>query len=255
MIILILQARMGSGRLPGKVLTPVAGKPVLQHIVERLNRSRYALHTVVATSSAAADDAIENWCRHHGITCVRGSEQDVLSRFYLAASACNAQPDDTLVRICCDNPLHSWKVLDFALAEFFRLGVDYFSNSNQEPLFLEDGFDVEVTTFGALAAAHHEATLGSDREHVMPYIKRCGRFRLAWRKYHAGYHHKLSVDTPEDLRAVEEIFSQLSALPDFSIDEVVDLLEKNPEIRQLNASSEINAGYRKSLAEDKPATP
>ncbi|MBL7943674.1 MAG: glycosyltransferase family protein [Flavobacteriales bacterium] len=252
---LILQARMGSSRLPGKAMKDVAGQPLLSQIVQRLSRSRHACTPIVATTNNAADDVIEAWCNQHQIKCYRGSEQDVLSRFYEAATTHGAQSGDTIIRICCDNPLHSHKVLDFALDEFYRLGVDYFSNSNQEPLFLEDGFDVEVTTFDALAYACQHARLSSEREHVMPFIKNCGRFKLAWRKAHGDYHHKLSVDTEDDLRAVNALFKRFENQPDFSIEEVVDLLRQHPEIRQLNAASEINSGYKKSLAEDKPYSP
>jgi spore coat polysaccharide biosynthesis protein SpsF len=233
----------------------VAGQPLLGQIVKRLSGSRHSCIPVVATTNHASDDVIESWCLEQNIRCFRGSELDVLSRFYEAAIANGAQKGDTIIRICCDNPLHSHKVLDFALDEFYRLGVDYFSNSNHEPLFLEDGFDVEVTTFNALAYASQHARLSSEREHVMPFIKNCGRFTLAWRKSHGAYHHKLSVDTEQDLQAVNALFKTFQNQPDFSIEEVVDLLQQHPEIRQLNAASEINSGYKKSLAEDKPFSP
>jgi spore coat polysaccharide biosynthesis protein SpsF len=137
------------------------------------------------------------------------------------------------------------------MGEFLKLGTDYFSNSNQEPDFLEDGFDVEITTFKALKQAWAEAKLLSEREHVMPYIKNSGKFVLGWRKANANYNFKLSVDTEDDLKMAQQIFSELKSNLDFAIDEVVDLLTSKPEILELNKMSEINSGYKKSLNEDR----
>jgi len=249
--LLIAQARMGSSRLPGKVLRPVNDKSMLENLVERISPSSTIGKIVVATTTNSEDDAIEALCAKRAWAVYRGSDWDVLDRFYNAAVANNAQSGDNIVRICCDNALHSHQVVDFVVGEFLKLGVDYFSNSNQEPDFLEDGFDVEVTTFNALATAWKEAKMMSQREHVMPYIKDSGKFSLAWRKAHSKYNFKLSVDTENDLKVSQAIFSSLAGNPDFSIDEVVDLLEKKPEILDLNKDSEINSGYKKSLSEDK----
>jgi spore coat polysaccharide biosynthesis protein SpsF (cytidylyltransferase family) len=249
--IAIIQARMGSTRLPGKVLMDVAGKPILQQLLDRLKPSKKINAFVVATTTNTEDDAIESFCKHYGVACSRGSDWDVLDRFVRAANQSGAQSGDTIVRICCDNPIHSWKVLDFVVDQFERYKVDYFSNSNQEPNYLEDGFDVEVTSFNALRYAAENATLLSEREHVMPYIKHSGKFKLGWRKANADYHFKLSVDTPNDLQMAQRIFEELKDTPDFAIDEVVNLLRSKPEILEINRESEINAGYKKSLIHDR----
>jgi spore coat polysaccharide biosynthesis protein SpsF (cytidylyltransferase family) len=247
----IIQARMGSSRLPGKVLMKVAGKAILGQVVQRLKPAASIDKIVVATTTNPEDEAIEKYCESAGIVCFRGSDWDVLDRFFQAAKKNEAQHGDLIVRICCDNPIHHWKVVDFAVDEFNKLGVDYFSNSNQEPDFLEDGFDVEVTTFDAIADAAQNAKLLSEREHVMPYIKNSGKFRLGWRKACEGYHYKLSVDTANDLHVAETIFAELFSQPDFSIDEVHALLQRKPEILNINKESEINSGYKKSLREDR----
>ncbi len=250
----VIQARMGSSRLPGKVLRDVNGKTILQNVVDRLTPSRKLDKIIVATTTNAEDDAVESFCEAHDIEVFRGSDWDVLDRFYNAAKMVNASSGDNIIRICCDNPIHSYKVLDFVLDEYLKLGVDYFSNSNQDPDFLEDGFDVEVTSFIALEQAWLHAKLLSEREHVMPYIKNSGKFSLAWRKAHQDYAFKLSVDTENDLLVAQRIFEELKSTPDFSISEVVDLLKRKPEILLINQESEINSGYRKSLKEDRNIT-
>lgn len=247
----IIQARMGSSRLPGKVLMEVAGKPILQQVVDRIRPAGLIDKIVVATTTNPEDDAIEKFCSEHNIDVCRGSDWDVLSRFYETACKFGSKAGDNIIRICCDNPIHSHKVVDFVVAQFLKYGVDYFSNSNQEPDFLEDGFDVEVTTFDALKIAHENAQLLSEREHVMPYIKNCGRFSIGWRKSNAGYTFKFSVDTEKDLTAARTIFEELKSTPDFAIDEVVNLLLQKPEILDINKESEINSGYKKSLESDR----
>jgi spore coat polysaccharide biosynthesis protein SpsF len=244
----IIQARMGSTRLPGKVLREVAGNHILGHLIERLSGSSKIDRIIVATTTLPEDDAIAEWCAANGIACFRGSDWDVLDRFYRAATSLEEQPD-TVVRICCDNPLHTYKVADFVIGEFEKAGVDYFSNSNQEPDYLEDGFDTEVFTFAALEDAWKNATLMSEREHVCPYIKK--HFRCGWKKAHPGYIYKLSVDTENDLKAVAAIYEELRSDPDFGIEEVVDLLRRKPGILEINKESRINEGFAKSLKEDK----
>jgi len=251
MNICIIQARMGSTRLPGKVLRPVFGKPILQHVIDRLSPSKTIDTLIVATTTNAEDDAIEHFCTQHNVQCYRGSDWDVLDRFAKAAEMCGATSGDSIIRICCDNPIHSWKVVDFVVSQFHRYKVDYFSNSNQEPHYLEDGFDVEVVSYDALMLASKQATLLSEREHVMPFVKSSKRFKLGWRKANDAYRFKLSVDTENDLRLAERIFEELNDNPNFSIDDVVELMNRKPELLLINEESEINSGYKKSIREDR----
>ncbi len=247
----IIQARMGSSRLPGKVLRDVHGKSILLNVLDRLSPSTTIDKFIVATTTNPEDDAIENFCKEFQVKCYRGSDWDVLARFYHASVSEGAKDGDHIIRICCDNPIHSYKVVDFVVNAFLKSGVDYFSNSNQEPDFLEDGFDVEVATFSALEIAFQSAKMLSEREHVMPYIKNSGRFSLGWRKANPEYTFKLSVDTENDLKMAQRIFSELQSNPDFSIDDVVRLLKQKPEILAINEESEINSGYKKSIESDK----
>lgn len=244
----ILQARLGSSRLPGKVLMEVAGKRIMDHLLDRLGRSEEVDTFIVATTNQPEDDALEAWCNARGVACFRGSDWDVLDRFWGAANSHAAKPD-CIVRICCDNPLHTYRVLDEVVRNFKASGKDYFSNSNQEPDFLEDGFDVEVFTYAALKEAQEKAELLSEREHVCPYIKK--HFSCGWKKTDADYHYKLSVDTLADLQAVEAIFEALQSEDDFGIHEVTALLKARPELLAINESSSINSGYAKSLREDR----
>ncbi len=248
--IAILQARMGSTRLPGKVLMDIEGKPILQRAVERVRLSKKTDRVVIATTTNSEDDPIEVFCQTHQIDCSRGSDWDVLDRYYQAALAFGAGEEDHIVRICCDNPLISPDTVDFVLGKHLLYGTDYFSNSNQEPLYLEDGFDTEVCRFTALERAAREANLLSQREHVMPYIKNSGHFSCGWQKSHSGYTFKLSVDTPADLELVRTIYRELGPGL-FGITEVVDLLRNKPELLDINRDSSINSGYFKSLKEDR----
>jgi spore coat polysaccharide biosynthesis protein SpsF (cytidylyltransferase family) len=251
MNIAILQARMGSSRLPGKVLENIHGEALLKKIITRIAASTIGKQIVVATSTRPEDDAVQVFCEQHKIACSRGSEWDVLDRFYETALYHGAKSGDTIIRICADNPLHSHKVVDTVLQRYFHLGLDYFSNSNEAPDFLEDGFDTEIFSFDALEYAAKNASLLSEREHVTPFIKNCGKFKVGWRKCDSRYNFKLSVDTPNDLQLAERIFQELSHIPDFSIEEVTDLLLKKPELLEINQESTINSGYYKSLREDR----
>ncbi|MBC7861388.1 MAG: glycosyltransferase family protein [Bacteroidia bacterium] len=248
MNLLIIQARMGSTRLPGKVLMKMGNKTLLEHLLSRVQPAKKINSIVVATTTNAEDEAIEKFCAEKNILCTRGSDWDVLDRFY--TTAVNFNPEN-VIRLTSDCPLNSHKVVDFVMEEFEKSGKDYFSNSNHEPDFLEDGFDVEVFKFSALETAWKEAKLLSEREHVTPYIKNSKKFTCGWKKYSSQYTYKLSVDSENDFKAVSAIIESLKDVPDFGMEEVIDLLKKKPEILSLNKESEINSGYKKSLKEDK----
>lgn len=246
---LFIQARMGSTRLPGKVLKPLAGKLQLQHLIDRLGSFSKNGNVTVVTSDLPADQAIEDFCVKNKLNCFRGSENDVLDRFYQAALQLGANDNDAIVRVTADCPLHHEDVVKFALREFETHTLDYFSNSFAP--HYEDGCDTEVFRFSALKIAHEKAKLLSQREHVTPFIKDSGIFLCGYKKYNPAYHFKLSVDTIEDHAAVDNIFNAFAPRTDFSIDEVVKLLQQKPELIAVNSASVINAGYAKSLQNDK----
>lgn len=249
MNLLIIQARMGSTRLPGKVLMKINHQSILENLVERITPSKHVNQIIIATTTNPEDDAIEQVCQQKNWNYFRGSDWDVLARFYGAASQFSNVKN--VIRVTSDCPLHSHSVVDFVIEEFEKAGVDYFSNSNNEPDFLEDGFDTEVFTFKALEAAFHEATKLSEREHVTPYIKFSGKFSCAWKKSNPQYTFKMSVDSPDDFEAVKEIFIALQNTPDFGINEVTNLLQHHPEIIEKNKNSVANSGYIKSIQNDR----
>lgn len=248
MNVLIIQARMGSTRLPGKVLKTIKGIPLLEIQNQRIKASKLVDEIIIATTTNTEDDAIETFCKEKYINCFRGSDWDVLDRYYQAAKKSNPT---NVIRVTSDCPLHHHVVIDFVIEEYLKSGKDYFSNSNHEPDFLEDGFDVEVFSFKALETAWQEAKLLSEREHVTPYIKNSGKFSCGWKKYNSDYHYKLSVDSDNDFKAVETIFNSFDTITDFGMNEVIELLKLKPEILELNKESVINSGYIKSINNDK----
>lgn len=224
----IIQARMSSTRLPGKVMMPVMGKPLLGYIVERVRPANRVNRIVVATSKEASDDPIAHWCNSAGVPVVRGELEDVLGRYYQAAVSLDTCVE-TVVRLTADCPLHHHAVVDFAVEQFQRRHVDYFSNSF--PPDFEDGFDVEVFTIAALEKAYREASEANDREHVTPYIRRSPQFTRAFAKYRDAYRYKLSVDSAEDFVRVRRILEALYPKERlFSMDDVIRFLAANPEL-------------------------
>lgn len=250
MNIALLQARMGSSRLPGKVLKELNGKPMLYWITKRLQTATCIDKLVVVTSTNEEDDAIAQFCDLHNILFSRGSDWDVLSRFYYAAIEHGAKENDAIIRMTSDCATHHGSTVDWVFKQFQFYGTDLFSNSNEEPFFLEDGFDVEVVKFHALKTAFLEAKLMSEREHVIPYLKNSKKFTLGFRKMSDTCNYKLSVDTPADFEFIQTLFAKLDPHT-FKIQDVVDLLRDEPSILEINKESIINAGFAKSLREDK----
>ncbi len=248
MKLIIIQARMGSTRLPGKVLKTIKGHSLLEIQQMRLAGSTMVDQIIIATTTNPEDDAIAQFCEQNQIAYYRGSDWDVLDRYYQAAMT--YQPT-TVIRLTADCPLHHFKVVDFVVEQYLQSGKDYFSNSNNEPDYLEDGFDVEVFSFQALKTAWEEAKMLSEREHVTPFIKNSGKFSCEWKKYNPEYQYKLSVDSPDDFKMVEAIFESFPAITGFDLNDVVDLLKRKPEILAINKESKINSGYFKSLENDK----
>ncbi len=251
MNLLIIQARMGSTRLPGKVLKKIKDIPLLALQQMRIRDARLVDKIVIATTTNPEDDAIGQFCEEQGILCSRGSDWDVLDRYYKASQE---HAPVNVIRVTSDCPLHHHTVIDFVIGEYLKSGKDYFSNSNHEPDVLEDGFDVEVFSFRALETAWKEAKLLSEREHVTPYIKNSGKFSCGWKKYNPDYHYKLSVDSENDFKVAEAVFSSFDSITDFGMNEVVGLLQQKPEILHLNQDSIINSGYHKSIQNDQEIT-
>jgi spore coat polysaccharide biosynthesis protein SpsF len=249
MILAILQARVSSTRLPGKVLKPILGKPMLLRQIERIRLASMIDTLIVATSTDPTDDAIERLCRENNITFYRGSLDDVLDRFYQASKP--IRPDH-VVRLTGDCPLTAPRLIDEVITFHVQGGYDYSSNTI-EPTW-PDGLDIEVIRFSCLEQAWNEATLPSHREHVTPFIHgQANRFRIGSFKGQIDMSaHRWTVDEPEDFELVTNIYEALYPnKPDFTTTDILGFLEKNPGVRSLNAHLIRNEGYQKSLIEDR----
>jgi len=236
----ILQARMGSSRLPGKVLMPILGEPMLARQIERVRRARSLARLVVATGDQADDDPIAALCARLGVDCFRGSRDDVLDRFCKAAER---YPSDHVVRLTGDCPLADPAAIDAAVAFHRAGGFDYSSNT-LHPTF-PDGLDVEVVRSAALAAAGHEARDPFEREHVTPFLyRRPERYRLGdFRRTPDLSALRWTVDHPEDFQLISQVYAALyPAKPDFALDDVLALFEKRPELARINARYRRNEG-------------
>lgn len=232
-VIAIVQARMGSTRLPGKVLRNLAGKPMLVRDMERIQRSQNIDNTVVATTTKAEDDEIISLCRDFGWNYFRGSENDVLDRYYQAAREYRAK---IIVRITSDCPLIEPRVVDRIIEKFHASEPDIDYVSNIFPIrTYPRGLDTEVMSFSALERCWKEELNPAYREHVTPYIHHNpDRFRIS----ELNHIHDLSsmrwtVDTPEDSEFVSRVYNYLGENP-FSCKDILDLLQKHPELPEIN---------------------
>ncbi len=247
-VVAVIQARLGSTRLPGKTLADIAGKPMLARVIERARAIAGLDGIVLATTDKPGDDRLVAFAREAGLPCVRGSESDVLDRFHVALAA---YPADVVVRVTPDCPLLDPEVSGRVLAEFRRLQsrADYVSNIH--PPTYPDGLDTEVFSRAALETAWKDARLASDREHVTPFIwRQAWRFRLANVANATDLSaQRWTVDTAGDLEFVRAVYAELGARP-FGMAEVLRLLEAKPALLALNAGQKRNDGLAKSLATD-----
>jgi len=233
--LIIVQARMTSTRLPGKVMKIVCDKPLLEHLINRLRRVKYADQVVIATTVNDTDNQIVNLCKELGTLYYRGSEGDVLGRYYEAAVKYGG---DIIIRITSDCPVIDPEVVDY-LINFFANNIekyDYVSNTLERSY--PKGMDAEITSFDTLKEAHFNAYDPFDRENVTPFIKkRPQQFRL----YNILYKTDMSrcrwtVDTPEDLELITKIYDALYYKnPLFSLNDILDLMNSNPQLENINA--------------------
>lgn len=245
-VVAIIQARMSSTRLPGKVLLPLAGKPVLEHVVNRIAQCRTIGGIVVATSLEPSDYPIEQWCQKQAVACYRGSLHDVLDRYYQAALLHGA---DAIVRITADCPAIDPTIVDKIVQGFLDGGFEFFGLAGEFP----DGLDCTVFSFTAIERAWQDASLPSEREHVGPYIERNPNlFKSGKLEPFSGLAHlRWTLDEPQDLTFLQEVFSRLYRdNPTFLAEDVLALLEREPELTAINANIIRNEGYFKSLQSD-----
>ncbi len=235
-VVAIIQARMDSSRLPGKVLMEMGGKPMLWHVVLRARRAQTVGRVIVATTNQPEDNPVADFCRTQGIACFRGDALDVLDRYYQAAVRFKAE---TIVRLTADCPLIDPREIDRTVRAFLDAGVDFAANRLPPPWKRTTpiGMDTEVVTFQALERAWQEAQATFEREHVMPYLyDQKGRFKILLVDHDPDLGHlRLTVDTSEDLVLVRHIFDHFDHSDEISLDQILQLLIEKPELLNINA--------------------
>ncbi|WP_339606903.1 glycosyltransferase family protein [uncultured Roseivirga sp.] len=248
-VILITQARMGSSRLPGKVLMKIEGRSLLEMHIQRATKAQNVNKIIVATSDKQGDHEICQEAQRLKVTCFRGSEDDVLDRFYQAAKS---EKPDYVVRLTADCPLIDPLVIDAVVESAIDQDLDYCMNSLQE--WFPDGQDTEVFKFAALERAWKEAKVGSEREHVTPYIynnsiEKGGDFKVGSYDIEENLNHiRMTVDEKEDFEAIETLVGSLGVNKGWR--EYTDFIIANPDLFS-NQRIIRNEGYLKSLENDK----
>lgn len=252
-IVVIVQARMSSSRLPGKVLLPLLGRPLLARMLERLGFCQTPFTIVVATSTDSSDDVLAKFCRDENVLCYRGSLTDCLDRHYQIAEQYDA---DWAVKIPSDCPLIDSRIVDEVLGFFLRQPDAYDFVSNLHPPTWPDGNDVEIMTRATLRRAWAEATRPLDREHTTPYIWDAApdQFRIGNVTWPTGsdysMSHRFTIDYPADYAFIQTVYEALyPGNPRFSGDDILTLLNERPDIYQINAHLAGVNWYRNHLAD------
>jgi glutamate-1-semialdehyde 2,1-aminomutase len=234
----IVQARMGSTRFPNKVMRPICGTPMIGLLLQRLSGARHIGQIVLATSEDPINEPLARYVREQGFTAYRGSEDDVLDRYYQAAKGAGA---DVVVRITGDCPLIDPKVVDAVLEKFASSGVDYASNVS--PPTYPDGLDTEVFSFRALETAWQQARERPQREHVTPFIRESGQFAQVNYAHRADVSgERWTVDEPEDFAVIQKVFEHFHPRRDFGWEEVLALRNSHPEWFMANRHLARNEG-------------
>ncbi|NCB37730.1 MAG: acylneuraminate cytidylyltransferase [Erysipelotrichia bacterium] len=242
----IVQARMGSTRLPGKIMLPLLEKPVLEHVIARSSAALKVARVVVATTDLPEDDGVENWCRSYSVPCVRGSSEDVLARY---VNVLREFPCKNIVRITADCPLTDPGIIDAMLCIHETMHNDY--TSNVIPPTFPVGFDAEVIGSEVLRQVDQKAVLASHREHVTLYIREnLEEFKTANLSLGESFEHfRLTLDHDEDYQVLQKIFSYFRDSDGlFSLYQILGFIMKHPEIASINSAIDRFEGAKKSAA-------
>ncbi|HZF14069.1 MAG TPA: glycosyltransferase family protein [Thermoanaerobaculia bacterium] len=261
-LLIVVQARLGSTRLPGKVLLPLAGAPLLARQLERVRAAQMGgvpFDLAVATTWEKADEPVRALCRELSVPCVSGHPTDLLDRHRQAARERGA---DTVVKIPSDCPLIDPQVIDRVLGFYMANAGRYDYVSNLHPATYPDGNDVEVLPLTVLNTAWREAERPFEREHTTPFVwERPERFRLGNVPWESGrdlsLSHRFTIDYPEDYALIAAIYDALWApdRPVFGLAEILDLLAARPDLQALNARYAGVNWYRHHLDELKTIHP
>lgn len=229
---------MTSTRLPGKVLLPLAGMTVLEVLIQRLHK--YKNNIIIATTDDGTEQPIVEFCNQLNLKFHCGSTENVLQRYYESAKKYNISDEDTIIRITSDCPLIDSNILEKTIDIYLNGDYDYVSNRIDRTIPV--GFDVEVFKLKILHEAYFNATTMYEKEHVTPYIYvtkkdtyRLGAYQAA--EDNSKYH--LALDTKNDYLAIKEVYKKFNNKLDFSYEELIDMLQKNPYIYKINHSGEL----------------
>lgn len=251
-IVTVIQARTGSTRLPNKVLRPLAGKPLLARMVERVRAAALAGAVVVATTTDPSDDPIEALCRAEGYACYRGDADDLLDRHYQAGRLFDAK---SVVKIPSDCPLIDPAIIDRVIGFYLDRRGQYDYVSNLHPATYPDGNDVEIMSAAALETAWREATRPLEREHTTPFLwENPERFRVGNITWESGLDysmsHRWTIDYEEDYQFIAAVYDALYPTnPAFGLDDILTFLGNHPEVAALNAHLAGVNWYRHHLGE------
>ena len=247
-VVAIVQARLSSQRLANKVLLPLEDKTVLGHIVDRLLNCKFLDEIVIATSTDASDKEIVDWCKINKINFFCGSLHDVLDRYYKASRKYNAK---VIVRVTGDCPVVDPEIVDEVIKGFFSGNYDAYSLAGDFP----DGLDCQVFSFSAIEKSWKEAKLPSEREHVGVFIEKTHRelFKLGeLNKFTGLQNYRWTLDEPEDYEFLKKIFFKLYRGKNiFYTQDILNLIDKEPELMNINSGIVRNEGYKKSLYREK----
>lgn len=244
---IIVQARMNSTRLPGKVMMLVNEKdPVIKSVITQLQFSKLSEKIVIATTTLSEDDKIKEFLEKINIDCFRGSSEDCLDRYYQCAKR---HSFSIIVRITCDNPLIDPNIVDASIEKFKSNSWDYVSNCH--PRTFPQGTEVEVFSFQALEKAWNEARKSSEREHVTPYFyNNPSKFKIYNLNHSENLSHlRWTIDRINDLKMVQAIYSKVKKSP-ILMNDILELFKKEPQLVNINKDHIINEGYLKSLKTD-----
>jgi spore coat polysaccharide biosynthesis protein SpsF len=245
MIGAIIQARTGSTRFPDKVMKELCGKPLIWHIVNRLSESRKIDRIILATTINDKDDILEKWAHENNVLCFRGDENNVLDRFYNAALHYSV---GTIVRITADDPFKDPEVIDNVIELFEKKNLD-FAYNNHPPTFPE-GLDTEVFSFDSIKKAWLESTDDFEKEHVTQYFYRNpAKFRQLCLQYKIDLSYlRWTIDTFQDWAMAEEVYNRLYDIkPVFKLQDILELIEKEPYIADINLNVERSLMYKNKL--------
>jgi len=243
MIIAIIQARMGSTRLPGKVLMTVDGKPLLAYQIDRVLKSKKLDKLLVATSNLEKDNAIEDFCLQYKVDCYRGSENDVMSRYYNCAKK---YKPDTVVRLTADCPLIDPEIIDKVIQKFETDNVDYCANTvPPETSRFPDGSDIEVFSMKALEQAHSEIKDSHFREHVtFQFWQDTSYTSSQFIQTKDWSNFRITVDYPEDFEVISFLLNKLKSKGIFgSLDEIIEIIDNNDEVKEKNSKYYFGQGW------------